>query len=343
MNALAVVVLNYNGAQHLRRFLPFVIQYTPSEVGDVYVVDNASTDDSCSVVREHIALKRLLRLPRNQGYAGGYNEALRQIKATYYVLLNNDVQPSPGWLLPLRRSMERQQIAACQPKVRAYRNRTHFDYAGAAGGYIDRLGYTFCRGRIVNTIEEDRGQYDRPQSIFWASGACFGVRADAYWRVGGLDEHFFMHMEEVDLCWRLQRAGYHIQYCPNSLVFHLGAGTLKSSSATKTYYNFRNNWLMLAKNLSISQLIWLLPLRMLLDLGALCYYLLTAQWPKANGLCRAYLYCLTHPLKGIQLRQQANLIEKKTLKQPLSSCFLIGEYFFRNKKTYTDIFLRKFK
>lgn len=268
-----IVILNWNGRAHLERFLPSVVAH--SNGASIVVADNGSSDDSVPFVREHYPQVELLLLDRNYGFAEGYNRALSQIEADCYVLLNSDVEVEEGWLDPLVAMLEAdERIAALAPKILAYERRSDFEYAGAAGGFLDCFGYPFCRGRILDTIEKDRGQYDTAREVFWASGACMVVRADLFHKLGGFDGDFFAHMEEIDLCWRMQLAGYRVMVEPHSRVFHLGGGTLPNNSARKLYLNYRNNLSMLFKNLSRRSLLPVLFTRMVLDgLSALVFLL----------------------------------------------------------------------
>jgi GT2 family glycosyltransferase len=262
---VAIVILNWNGSHFLRRFLPSVAGSSYTNC-DIVVADNASTDDSVSFLQQHYPQVRIIRLAENFGFAGGYNKALKQVEADYYVLLNSDVEVEPGWIEPVVQLMESDKaIAACQPKIRMERHRELFEYAGACGGWLDCLGYPFARGRIFDICEEDKGQYDTIEPIFWASGAAMFVRAAVYHACGGLDEYFFAHQEEIDLCWRMQLAGHKIMVCPASVVYHVGGGTLPKGNERKVYLNFRNNLIMLAKNLPLGQALWKLPFRLLLD------------------------------------------------------------------------------
>ncbi len=266
MNAkIAIVILNWNGRKHLEQFLPSVLRSTyPGR--EIIVADNASTDDSISFLQEHFPSVRIIFLSRNYGFAQGYNEALKQVKTEYYVLLNSDVEVEPGWIEPIIELMDSDPlIAACQPKIRMYTNKTLFEYAGAAGGWLDQFGYPFARGRIFDVCEPDIGQYDNAEPVFWASGAAMFVRAELYHEQGGLDPYFFAHQEEIDLCWRWQLAGYKILICPASVVYHLGGGTLPKGNSRKVYLNFRNNLIMLAKNLPPEQALWKIPFRFVLD------------------------------------------------------------------------------
>ncbi len=247
---VAVVILNYNGRNYLEKFLPSVIQH--SKPHQLFVADNASSDESVSFLEAHYPEINLIQLTENTGYAGGYNNALAQIKADYFVLLNSDVEVTPYWIDPVIKLMQQKaMVVACQPKIKSYHKKSHFEYAGAAGGFIDYLGYPFCRGRILSLQEEDKGQYEDQKEIFWATGACLFVKSEAFFELGGLDDKFFAHMEEIDFCWRAKNQGYQVYYTAESTVYHVGGGTLQAESPFKTYLNFRNNLLMLYKNLNV--------------------------------------------------------------------------------------------
>ncbi len=264
MSKTAVVILNWNGRSYLERFLPMLIDRTPN--AEVIVADNASSDDSVDFMKQFYPEITLIINDANYGFAGGYNAALKQVDADYYVLLNSDIEVGEHWLEPLLETMESDNtIAACQPKIMDYYNRNMFEYAGAAGGFIDKNGFPFCRGRIFNTIEEDTGQYDDFRDIFWASGACLFVRADVYHQLGGLDFDFFAHMEEIDFCWRLHNHGKRVVFVPQSKVYHIGGGTLPKKSSRKTYLNFRNNYLLLYKNLPKGKVFMTLTKRLFID------------------------------------------------------------------------------
>ena len=261
----AVVVLNWNGKNWLEKFLPTLVKHSKDEA-TVFIADNASTDDSIEFVQDNYPEVEIIANKSNGGYAKGYNDALRKISAEYFVLVNSDIEATDKWLSPLIKLMdEDEDIAACQPKILDYNNRLKFEYAGASGGFIDHLGYPFCRGRIFDTLEEDKAQYNNTTEIFWATGACFIVRASRFWEVGGLDEDFFAHQEEIDLCWRLKNKGHKIMAEPNSTVYHVGGATLNTESPFKTYLNFRNNLYMLFKNLPITSLLSVIPIRLQLD------------------------------------------------------------------------------
>jgi GT2 family glycosyltransferase len=263
--SVAIVILNWNGKHHLETFLPSVFQTTYASK-KIVVADNASTDGSVAFLQENFPSVELLLLPENYGFAKGYNEALKKVEADYYVLLNSDVEVTPNWLQPLVALLEENEnSAACQPRIRAYKNRQLFDYAGAGGGWLDAFGYPFARGRIFDVCEEDLDQYNTTEEIFWASGAAMVIRSKVFHQLAGFDEYFFAHQEEIDLCWRIKLAGYKIYCCPESVIYHVGGGTLPRGNTKKTYLNFRNNQIMLAKNLPWSERWWKIPYRLQLD------------------------------------------------------------------------------
>lgn len=281
-----VVILNWNGEEWLTRFLPRVVATLP-EWATLVVADNGSTDSSEEVVGRHDGVE-WLPMGKNYGFAEGYNRALGEMEGEVFVLLNSDVEPAEGWLTPLVEQLASDDtIAAVQPKILSYTEPTKFEYAGAAGGYIDRYGYPFCRGRIMGTTEQDYGQYDTPEQVFWASGACMAVRAEAWRKAGGLDGDFFAHMEEIDLCWRLQILGYKIVAEPRSVVYHVGGGTLPNNSPRKIYLNFRNSLCMLHKCLPEKER-WRLRQRMWMDRLSWVVYVLTGKWSFAREICHAH-------------------------------------------------------
>ncbi len=287
-NNTAIVILNWNGSQFLELFLPQVVER--SQNCDVYVADNGSTDDSLNLLKNKFPAVKTIELPNNSGYTGGYNKALKLIKAKYYILLNSDIEVTPDWTIPLINLMESDNtIAAAQPKIKSFHEKTKFEYAGAAGGFIDSLGYPFCRGRFIGAATEtDNGQYDDTREIFWATGAAMIVRADLYHEMEGLDENFFAHMEEIDLCWRLKRAGYKIMVCPSSTVYHVGGGTLPVWSPRKTYYNFRNNIAMLYKNLSTARFAWVYSIRLGTDFLRFLTYLIPMKFSFAGAIFKGH-------------------------------------------------------
>jgi hypothetical protein len=285
---ISIVILNYNGRKHLERFLPSVVQYSILPETEIVVADNGSTDDSINFLQTRYPQIRLILLDKNYGFAGGYNKALQQVEAEYFVLLNSDVEVTENWLDPLVKEMDaRPEVAACQPKILALKQRSFFEHAGACGGFIDRLGYPFCRGRLFSSLEKDNHQYDTIIDIFWATGACLFIRSGDFVQSGGFDESFFAHMEEIDLCWRLKSRGRKIICVPQSAVFHLGGGSMSPKNARKTYLNFRNNWMMLYKNLPDDQIKLLLFPRFLLDYIAAVQMLVTGQFKHALQIPKA--------------------------------------------------------
>ncbi len=289
MKDTAVIILNWNGADMMRRFLPEVVRSTPAEEADVIVADNGSTDNSLQVLAEEFPSVKVIVLDKNYGFAEGYNRALASVEHEYAVLLNSDVATSDEWLDALKAEMrDNADVAACQPKILSAERRNMFEYAGACGGYIDRHGYPYCRGRIFGSVEEDRGQYDTPADVAWASGAALMVRRKEYLAAGGLDGAFFAHMEEIDLCWRLRLRGFRVRVVPASKVYHLGGGSLPAGNPRKTYLNFRNNLLMLYKNLPHKGRRKALIVRRLLDTIAWAKSVATLQWGDAVAILRAH-------------------------------------------------------
>lgn len=285
---IAVVILNWNGSEMLRRFLPSVVNFSETDDAVVYVADNGSTDNSVEMLCREFPTVHLILLEENYGFAEGYNRALKQLHEEYVVLLNSDVEVTPHWLTPLRNYLDTHpEVAACQPKLLSYTQRNCFEYAGAAGGYIDRFGYPFCRGRLMQCVEEDHGQYDTIAPIFWASGAALFIRRADFEAAGGFDARFFAHMEEIDLCWRLRARGRGIVCVPQSVVYHVGGATLRRENPHKTYLNFRNNLLMIYKNVSPSDLLYVLRMRRLLDYLAALSFLLKGQRSNALAVWQA--------------------------------------------------------
>ena len=332
MSRVAIVILNWNGRGMLERFLPSVIKY--SEGYDVVVADNGSTDDSVAFLTERYPEVRLLRFDKNYGFAGGYNMALRQVEAEYYVLLNSDVECTPHWIEPVLEMMDRDpQFAVAQPKLMMYDRRDTFEYAGGAGGFIDRYGYPFCRGRLFSTLERDHGQYEEEADIFWATGACMFVRASVWHQLGGLDADFFAHMEEIDFCWRVKQTGYMVRYCPQSTVYHVGGGTLPKSNPLKTLLNFRNNLSMLYKNLPEESLRKVMAMRMLLDKVAAVKFLMEGHWGefiavwKAHKEFRAWKAALSEKRAAIQPRNVSQVYQG----------LLLVEYYLLHHSTFVDL------
>ncbi len=329
----SVVILNWNGAEILRRYLPSVVENTQEADCEVVVADNGSTDESLRVLAEEFPSVRRIALDRNYGFAEGYNRALSAIESDYTVLLNSDVEVSPHWLTPLLDYMDAHPtVAGVQPKIRSWLQREQFEHAGAAGGYIDALGYPYCRGRLLNRVATDHGQYDTEADVLWTSGACMCVRTAVYKEVGGLDGRFFAHMEEIDLCWRLCCRGWRLVCVPQSAVYHLGGGALHYESPRKTYLNFRNNLLMLYKNLPVSRLCWVMPLRCLLDYVAALQLLLTGKPRNAWAAVRARLD-YRRMRSSFAPERQDNLAHAQVpLPQGITSrCILIDYYLLRRR------------
>ncbi|MGP1515269.1 MAG: glycosyltransferase family 2 protein [Bacteroidales bacterium] len=286
MLSVAIVILNWNGRRLLEQYLPSVVRF--SSEYDIYIADNGSTDDSISFLRMRFPTVKIIALDKNYGFTGGYNRALRQISADYYILLNDDVEVTNGWVSPVIELMEQdKKIAVCQPKLLSYTDKEKFEYAGAAGGYIDYLGYPFCAGRIFEKLEKDNGQYNNVREIFWATGAAMFVKSRIFHELNGLDEDFFAHMEEIDFCWRAKNMGYKVMYCPTSKVYHYGGGTLNKLSPQKTFLNFRNNLLLLYKNLPEKELSKVMRRRKCLDLLAAFVFLLTSSKLESKAVLKA--------------------------------------------------------
>jgi GT2 family glycosyltransferase len=332
MTKVAVVILNFNGKNFLQQFLPSVLQF--SDEAKIVVADNGSTDQSAEFVKEKFQEIEVMQLRENKGFCGGYNTVLKKIQATYYVLLNSDVEVTPNWLQPVIELMDSDAtIAAAQPKILSYRNKNKFEYAGAAGGLIDMLGYPFCRGRLFNSLEEDHGQYDDTVPIFWASGACLFIRADRYHEMGGLDEDFFAHMEEIDLCWRLTRAGHAIFYQGKSTVYHVGGGTLSASNPRKTYFNFRNGLSLLVKHQRFSSLLWKFPLRILLDWVAAFHFLYTGSAIHAKAVIIAHLSFIKKIRHEIIKRAAVARLVKGFKSASIFKGLIVLEYFLLGRKS----------
>lgn len=333
---LAVVILNYNGAEMLSRFLPSVIEF--SQGAEIVVADNASTDDSVAIVAKEFPGVRLVQLDRNYGFADGYNKALAQVDAEYYLLLNSDVEVTEGWLEPLLSLMDNNPGAvACQPKILAYNNKTQFEYAGAVGGFIDRYGYPYCRGRLFDCVEEDKGQYDNACRVFWATGAAMMVRSSAFRNSGGLDGRFFAHMEEIDLCWRMLARGGDVYVVPQSKVYHVGGATLNKSNPHKTFLNFRNNLLMLYKNLPSDELRGVMRMRALLDYVAALKFLLTGAWGDFKAVIRARREYKRMRGEYRVVREQNLAATVATEIKERSRFSLLWQYYLKGKKYFSQL------
>lgn len=349
---VAIVILNWNGKSMLEHFLPSVLKYslldaegeagwqTPHEeplelTSQVIVADNGSTDGSVAFLKENYPEVPLVLLDRNYGFAEGYNRALAQVEADYYVLLNSDVECTPHWIQPIINMMEREEkVAVAQPKLLMYDRRDTFEYAGGAGGFIDAYGYPFCRGRLFNTLERDHGQYDDERDVFWASGAAMFVRADVWKELGGLDGDFFAHMEEIDFCWRVKNAGYRVRCCPRSVVYHVGGGTLPKSSPFKTQLNFRNNLSMLYKNLPENRRSQVLALRMLLDGVAALKFLLQGHMGEFAAVRKAHS---EFRQRRESLEEKRSLIEHSAQVPGIYQGKLLWEYYLLHRTTYISL------
>ncbi|PIQ47687.1 MAG: hypothetical protein COW03_14050 [Cytophagales bacterium CG12_big_fil_rev_8_21_14_0_65_40_12] len=333
MSKLTVALLNYNGKKHLANFLPSVIAH--SQPHDILVIDNGSTDGSLAYLQSNFPEVKTLAFDKNHGFCGGYNKALALIETEFVVLLNTDVEVTSNWITPILELLESDStIAAVQPKILDLKSKNHFEYAGASGGFLDILGYPFCRGRIFHTIEEDQHQYQDVTDVFWASGSSLFVRKRAYLETGGLDEDFFAHMEEIDLSWRFWNLGYKVKVCPQSQVYHLGGGTLDKSSPRKTYLNFRNGLSIIFKNEKGISLIWKLPLRIILDWLAILQFSVLSGIKHGLAILHAHLDFVLS-LKA-QIRKRKSTI-RNTFNNPRYHGFIIWDYFLLKKKTFKKV------
>jgi riboflavin kinase/FMN adenylyltransferase len=340
---VAIVILNFNGREYLQRFLPSVLAGSYPNF-EVYVADNGSTDGSLEFIRKHYRTVKCIDLGQNYGYAAGYNRALQQVGADYYVLLNSDVEVTPQWIEPIIELMERDpMVAACQPKVKSFEQKDQFEYAGAAGGWIDAFGYPFCRGRIFAHTEKDTGQYDNTQEIFWATGAALFIRAQLFHDIGGFDPDYFAHYEEIDLCWRLKRAGYKIMARPRSVVYHVGGGTLSYTTPFKTYLNFRNTLYTILKNEPRERLLWLLPLRLLFDGLAGLLFLSQGKFRHIRSIIKAHLTFFPNLKRTLQQRRHNEELINKVSIQPYPNLAgryqgsIVWEYYARGKRSFREL------
>lgn len=338
MKEVSIVILNWNGKKHLERFLPPLLEHSPPGSAEIVVTDNGSEDGSLEFLDKEYPQIRVIALDQNYGFSGGYNRAVEQIDARYILLLNSDIEVTPGWLEPMIEQMDKDKnVGACTPMIRDFKRRTHFEYAGAAGGFIDRYGYPFCRGRIFDHLEEDRGQYDSALDLFWGSGACLMVRADLYRESGGLDELFFAHMEEIDLCWRLQRMGYRIRFIPTSKVYHVGGATLQRGNPFKTYLNFRNNLLLLYKNLPVKGRSRTLCARMILDFISALRFLLQGSYKDFIAVIRAHVafYGMKSSYGGMK---NMNLYpENNVIAGGIYAGSIVKEFFLKRNRKFSDL------
>ena len=330
---VAIVILNWNGKSFLEKFLPFLVKFNAT-YSEIIIADNASSDDSIKFLQTQYPDLRIIKNNKNGGFAKGYNDALSKVDAEYYVLLNSDIEVTENWIEPVIELMDADKnIAACQPKIRSYHNKDKFEYAGAAGGFIDKLGYPFCRGRIFQELEKDKNQFNDVIEIFWATGACMFVRAEIFHKLGGLDNDFFAHMEEIDFCWRLKNSGYKIMYCPNSLIYHVGGGTLPKNNPRKTFLNFRNNFILLYKNLPSEKIFPVLFTRLFLDGIAGIKFLFEGHVKDFFAVIHAHFAFYFFIRKLIKKR--------KAIKHSDVSCIyqksIVAEHYIRKKKTFSQL------
>ena len=344
MKKVSVIILNWNGRKLLEQFLPNVLKYSLANDCEVVVADNGSSDNSVTFLEKNFPDVPLILFDKNYGFAEGYNKAIRQVDSQYVVLLNSDVEVSENWLSTLVLYMdEHSDTVAVQPKIRSFRHREQFEYAGAAGGFIDRFAYPFCRGRILEDVENDEGQYDSIIPIFWATGACLCIRRNEYLEAGGLDAGFFAHMEEIDLCWRLNARGYKIECVPSSVVFHVGGASLDKENPHKTYLNFRNNLLMIYKNVPRGMAFGILSIRFILDFAACLHLLLNGKFENARSVIKAQSDFFKM-LPSYRILREENL--KKIAADHIETQFggsILWNYYFKGKKTYQSVFGSRLK
>lgn len=330
---VAVVILNWNGRKFLEKFLPGVVACS-EDTAEIIIADNNSSDESLSFLESEYPWIRTIKLEKNFGFATGYNLALKQVQADYYILLNSDIEVTPHWITPVIELMESDdRIAACQPKIRSFHEPEKFEYAGAAGGFIDKYGYPFCQGRLFQSLETDQGQYDVAREVFWATGACMFVRARVFHELGGLDDDFFAHMEEIDFCWRAKNHGYKIMYCPESTIFHIGGGTLPKNNSKKTYLNIRNNIIMLYKNLEEKRLYSVMAARIILDYVAAIKFLVDGGFKDMIAVLRAHFYFWWHLTK---LRKKREKISHLKVSQIYWGNVVLQHYLHR-KKSFLEL------
>ncbi len=334
MATVSIVILNFNGRHFLEKFLPGVIQFSPGH--EIVVADNHSSDDSISFLKATFPEVRILEFDKNLGFCQGYNMALQQVTSDFFVILNSDIEVIEGWLEPILGMLKSDlKIAAVQPKLLDYHNRDRFEYAGGAGGFIDKYGYPFCRGRLFESIETDYGQYDDIREVFWATGACFVIRAELFRKYHGFDADFFAHMEEIDLCWRMKKDGYKVMYCGKSAVYHVGGGTLPHSNPKKTYLNFRNSLLVLIKNLPFPEQVVKVPFRLMIDYVAVLKFIVDGKWKDAGMILKAHWYISTHIMHFIRKRNAGSIGFKKIT--GVFDGFLLFHYHLAGVRKFTDL------
>lgn len=334
----AIAILNWNGVNFLKEFLPSVVKYSDFDEVEIFVIDNFSTDNSINFLKENFPKVKIIVLDKNYGFAGGYNKGLEQINAKYFVLLNSDVEVSENWINPIIDLLDSdEKIVACQPKILAQKNKEYFEYAGASGGFIDKFGYPFCRGRLFDNTEKDKNQYQDIKQIFWATGACLFINAKKYFELGGLDTDFFAHMEEIDLCWRINNSGYKVYVNPNSIVYHVGGGTLQKTNPQKTYLNFRNNLYLLYKNLPKNKLFKVSFTRKILDGIAALMFLVKFDFKNFKAVFKAHIDFYKTKKQFVEKR---NINIKNTVVSNHNTIYnksLVWNYFAKNKKTFNDL------
>lgn len=331
MKSVAIVVLNWNGKALLEQFLPNIIRYSDPEYCTIYVVDNNSTDDSIAFIERHFSTVKIVKNTGNFGFAKGYNMGLKDIHADIYALVNSDVDVTENWLQPIIASFNKaENTAVVQPKILDYKDQSKFEYAGAGGGFIDHLGYPYCRGRIFNSLETDRHQYDDETDIFWASGACFFIKSSVFKALDGFDTDFFAHQEEIDLCWRVKNLGYDITYNGKSVVYHVGGATLKSSNPKKTFLNFRNNLIMLIKNLPRKKVFSIVVTRLFLDGIAGIKFLIELKPLHTLAIIKAHFSMYSQLLKTIKKRAQT----PTKINNYYQTKHIVFNYFYKKKRTF---------
>ena len=333
--SIAIVILNWNGISLFPQFMPSLVEHSRGDGITLIVADNGSTDGSPEFLEHHFPEVKVIRLGENHGFAGGYNRALSQVNADIFILANSDIEVTPGWMEPcISRLLAHPGMAAVQPKVRSWKERHKFEYAGAAGGFLDRWGYPFCRGRILSEVEEDHGQYDQPLSIFWATGACMFIRAEAFRQSGGFDQDFFAHMEEIDLCWRLKNQGWEIGFEPDSVVYHLGGATLPYQSPRKVFLNFRNSLWMLMKNLPEGKLMPVLLPRMILDGIAAAEFLVSGQFSAFSAVWKAHMDFYRTLGRFLRKRKSLLPLVKKSDHPGIYHGSMVWNFYIRRKRQF---------
>lgn len=338
MDKVAVVILNWNGRAFLEKFLPPLLKYTDSSIASVVIADNHSTDDSVLFLEQNYAQLKVIRLEKNYGFAEGYNRALQQIEAEYYLLLNSDIEVTCNWVEPLVIFLdEHKDFAACSPALLNYQEKGFYEYAGAAGGYIDKFGYTFCRGRIFDHVEKENGLYKQPMEVFWTTGACMLIRSSTYHEADGFDGHFFAHMEEIDLCWRLKNSGWRLAVVPASNVYHVGGGTLPKRNPFKTFLNFRNNLYLLYKNLPEGAVNRMIRKRLFLDGISAMLFFFTLRWKDLRALVKAHREFLSTRQRYDAWRREETSNEKGASHKEIYSKSVVWDYFISQRKTFDKL------